>query len=126
MNKEQEITDIRNSARAGALEYGYTEVNGQLTAPLGKFESEPYYAVYFYECMMHGDGEGLMSGENCDGDIFALSREEWKAFDLDPDTTHVVLWHSDQGFEHLIECSDKETADILEAYENMTAEEEGE
>lgn len=46
---------IRAEAIKAALEYGYKyNETGELCAPLGKFECEPYYALYFYDAVLDG------------------------------------------------------------------------
>lgn len=103
--------EIRLAARNAAFAYGYrTGTDGNLYAPPGKFESEPYYILYFYDAMMEGDGEPLYSDENYDGTMFDVTADEREAFELDAGTVAVVLWCSDQGFRSLQELSEIEYA----------------
>lgn len=88
---------IRAEAIKAALEYGYKyNETGELCAPLGKFECEPYYALYFYQAMLDGGTvEPLFNGEVCDGDVLEVSDAERAAFGID--AAFVVLWYSEQG-----------------------------
>ena len=110
---------VKAKARALAIEYGYQDDSTVdpyrgLRAPLGKFEGEPFYAPYFYDLIMDGDGEPLYADDRCEGTLFYVSVSEHKAFELNADTVAVVLWHSEQGFETLEELTADRAA--YEAY----------
>lgn len=60
----------------------------------GKFEGEPAWTVYYWECMMDGDGEpGSDDGITC----FDVEPDEAANFDL-PMGARVVLFTDDNGF----------------------------
>ena len=121
MNTQQ--NEIRLNARDKAIAYGFTDETPSdgLHAPLGKFESEPYYILYFYDAMMNGDGEPLYTTPDnpdctCDGTLLDVSADERAAFELDADTVAVVIWHSDHGFETLQELDERSLARITRDY----------
>lgn len=83
---------------------------GCITTP-GKFEGEMLYAPYFYEAVMDGCGEDVydQDGEEYEEssllytrlDIHPEDRTEFP--ELDPTTTEVLVYPSDQGFVHVEE-----------------------
>ena len=84
---------LRADARTLAIEYGYAERGGKLRAPSGKFEGEPYYAVYYHDCAMNGCSEDI------DGsDVLEIDDTDRAAFDLYSDVTHIALHYSESGF----------------------------
>ena len=79
-----EQTAIYSNARAAALEYGYTvHPDGQLQAPPGKFEGEPFFVIHYFQAVLDGDGESFGSEERVDCHVFELSDDERVAFGLD-------------------------------------------
>jgi hypothetical protein len=109
---------VLQRALALAKDAGYADGTGKWTervadlhAAPGKFEREPWYAPYFYECALNGDGESIYSIDDedgsCQGDLFDIDAEEREAFDILPDIQHVALWYSEQGFVALEELSAK-------------------
>jgi len=109
--------DIRRDAIKLALDYGYST---GMVAPLGKFEGEPWYAVYYYDAMLNGDGEPMYAGEQCLGDLFEVTSEEREAFGLDPSIMGIALWHSDIGFETLELLTDEKYVYLLNLPEEPT------
>lgn len=122
LTKEQQA--IRDTATDKAIAYGFREIAGVLKAPLGKFESEPYYALYFYDAMLDGCAdEPLYDGDTVAADVIIVSDDERVAFELNQDTAFVVLWYSDQGFVSLQELTASAYDELCDAYENQTDEE---
>ncbi len=81
----------------------------------GKFEAEPAWTVYYWHCMMDGDGEPLFEtcelcvGDpdrldececepSCIGDSFEITKGERRVFPELGDCKLVELTYSDQGF----------------------------
>ena len=99
----------------------WTERVSDLCAAPGKFEGEPWYAPYFYDCALNGDGESLYSPDeddsSCLGDILGIDVEEREAFDILQDIQHIALWYSDQGFVLLEELSASRYAEICRIYD---------
>ena len=115
-----EATKIRSDAIAQAIEYGYTlahpdDVPTDLHAPPGKFEGEPFYALYFYDAIMDGgcDDSLYFGTDTVQADICEVSDAERGAFELSPRTTHVALWNSDSGFVTLEELTYKRYCKLL-------------
>jgi hypothetical protein len=116
---------MRADAIAAALEYGFTSTDANdataLRAPLGKFEGEPYYTLYYYDVMMNGCSDetfynGPHEDATVDADTFELDANDRAAFDLDESIVAVVLWHSDTGFETLEEVTRERYDELLRAY----------
>jgi hypothetical protein len=98
----------------------WTERVADLSAAPGKFEAEPWYTPYFYECALNGDGEPVYSSDEDSGtlgDIFGVDDEEREALDILPDIQHIALWYSDQGFVSLEELSASRYAEICRIYD---------
>lgn len=119
----------RETLRLAVKDYGWSRrpavwhgESGTITrrpyrAALGKFEGEHWCATYYYRAMLDGDGdEPLMEGERCAGTPFEVSDLEREAFGMRQDTSFVVLWHSEQGFEALTEYTATEYDELRERY----------
>ena len=70
------------------------ENDGQRITQPGKFESEPLYAVYFWDCYLNG------CADEDDGDVltFDVTDEDKAEFPELQNVRHVFMWETDQGF----------------------------
>lgn len=93
-----EQATLLDTARAAAIAYGYTaQANGELRAPQGKFENEPYFAIYYWSAAMDGDGESFGNDERVDCDVFEVHNDERTAFELDAAQSHMLVRHYESG-----------------------------
>lgn len=96
-------------------EYGVALDGDTITTP-GKFEGENASILYWYDAMMNGDGDVIdcpdceqdddsVSCLDCtlrnEGDQFEIFPADRDELDIPEDAKYAVLWHSEQGFEHL-------------------------
>lgn len=98
MNKD----DVKKEALRICEEAGYTVKNG-IIQNLGKFEREPIETVYFYDCMLNGDGA-----------VMKISQAEKEAFELTISDNWVYVHEDSQGFvtlEYYVKQVDAEEAE---------------
>lgn len=90
----------------------------------GKFEGEPWYAPYFWQCALEGAGdEPFYHGETVAGDVIPVDAEEREAFELAPQTAFVAVWYSEQGFVSLQELTTGEYDKTRAQYDSNIDEE---
>lgn len=92
------------SAITHAVQAGYRVlgVDGMLVASSGKFEGEPWYAPYYWDAALNGDGENIGGDDEPFATRIEVTRAERTAFSLADDVVSVLLWESDQGFVQLL------------------------
>lgn len=91
---------LRLLAHTAALAAGYKgELPlGNLRAPNGKFQGEPYYVAYFYDRMLTGDETQILYDDGVPIVVFDVDADDRAAFSLDSDTVAVALWETNDGF----------------------------
>lgn len=115
MNLNERQHAIRDTAVQNAVDYGYRYYENsrdpsRMCAPLGKFEGEPFYVMYYWDRVMNGDHDEpfyCSTGEVA-ADVLEVSDDERAAFDLDPGTAFILLWQSDAGFVSLEQITPRE------------------
>jgi hypothetical protein len=75
---------------------GYTVKDGRITDP-GKFEGEPPYTLYYYDCYLEGDRGELEYSDGTEHSVYLVSKEESILFDL-VEGAKVLLGQTEQGF----------------------------
>ena len=80
-------------------------------AARGKFEGEPWYAPYYWNCLLEGDGESLLH-EECDAtaDLFQVDGDESEAFDIECGRWILIRCDS-QGFVMVTDHESREAAE---------------
>lgn len=90
-------------AQTQAVEAGmqYDSRYDHWLSPRGKFEGEQWWAPYFWDAVLNGDGETFYLQEDVtqdiSGDLFHVTAEEAEAFDMRPGSWVLVRCDS-QGF----------------------------
>ena len=99
-------TEVFTAADQLATDAGYRfdTARGELVAPPGRYQGEPWYIAYFYSMTL-------------DGEDIELSDAEREAFGLDPEDTHALLTYSDQGFIGIRIVDDAEYMRLVALYE---------
>ena len=97
--------------------YRFDTARGELVAPPGRYQGEPWYLPYFDSMALDGSAEQFYSSDNLDGKGIELSDAEREAFGLDPEDTHALLTYSDQGFVGIRIVDDAEYMRIVALYE---------
>jgi len=82
-------------------------------APRGKFEGEQWYAPYYHDCLMNGDGESACDApEDSDAtaDLFHVDAEESDAFGIECGRWILIRCDS-QGFVMVTDHATREEAE---------------
>lgn len=116
MNAEQRKLRADALRMARAEGWHYSKRNDRHEFFPGRFEVEPWPVVYFYACVMNGDGESLGDADRTDCDLLDVSADERAALDLAADTVAVAVTYTDQGFIGLRELNDAERDELIAAY----------
>lgn len=122
-NRTEAQLALREHAIHLALGEGYryapnTRDPEAMIAPLGRFESEPFYLPYFYADIMNGGGnEPMYDGETVAADIVEVSDDERAAFGLDDRTAFVALWYSGSGFVSLEQLTPDAHDELRESFD---------
>lgn len=102
--------------------------DGMVKGP-GKFEGERGETAYYYEAMMHGDGEIISFGEGEIYTVFEISEEEKNVFDLHTDIEknpidYFSIFTSEQGFVYGRPMSKSMYDELVSESEKFNSEEE--
>lgn len=91
---------LRLLAQTAALAEGYKgdPALGNLRAPPGKFQAEPYHVPYYYDRMLNGDETQTLYDDGVPIAVFDVDADDRAAFSLDSDTVAVALWETNDGF----------------------------
>lgn len=96
-----EIAVTVRNATYFAIEAGYTVhcADNVLVASSGKFQGNPWYAPYYWDCVLTGTGTDI------DADVLMTRLKptpaERYAFNIPDNVVSVLLWESDSGFIYL-------------------------
>lgn len=109
---------LRIDVQAQAIEYGYfSDPNtGDLRAPLGKFEGEPWYSQHYWQAALDGEGESFGNDERTECDVFEVTDDERIAFELDSEHAYILLRYSESGFVGLERLTQTEYEALQRAY----------
>ena len=94
------MADVANPAG----KYGYKLRDGVITSP-GRYEGEPWYVVVLAE-EWEGRGDETVYDGDVPLDIWTVTPEMRRAFELDPDCAYLALSYTNEGFaqvDHLTE-----------------------
>jgi hypothetical protein len=122
---------IRDAAVKAARAYGYAYEGARrdpasLYAPPGKFEGQPYWALFYWDAVMDGMADDPLRDEFGDvaADVMPLTDAEREAFDLPDACAFIALWHSDAGFVN-VEClTPSEYDELRQHYDGLNQAEE--
>ena len=99
------------------IESAYDVSEGYIKS-LGKFESEPVFAPYFYNAMLEGCSEILDWSDGTRTDVFEIDADDRAMFpELGDGTVAVALTESEQGFVHVEELTALELEELRERNE---------
>ena len=83
-------------------------------AARGKFEGEEWYAPYYWDAVLNGDGETIYCVEDVtqdiSGDLFQVSAEESEAFDIECGRW-ILVRNDSQGFVMVTDHATREEAE---------------
>lgn len=117
-NLTPEQIEMRDKAMAAALACGYTrDSDGELRAPPGKFEGQPYYVLFYYEATATtGAKASFGTEERTEVDILDVTEDERAAFELNANAAYIALGYSESGFVHLTEGTKEDYAALAARY----------
>lgn len=118
------VQSVKDKLAELVKEGGYTlSDNGHVITDKGKFEGEPVEILYFYDFIGNGFSTDTgYDGETVAWDSFEIAVEEKEAFELDSKIAWVIIWNSEQGFQHLQYLTDEKYQKVVEIYEKAADE----
>jgi hypothetical protein len=102
--------------RMGFIPSYDVDEHGYICNP-GKFEGEPLYVPYLWECVLNGDGETVDDPDQRDAtmDLVMLSGDDKRHFPRLARSDIAILWEDNNGF---VYCDLTTTKEYKDRYES--------